>query len=309
MNRIGIILATGCAGLALLVAAFGGVRAYRPARADHAALAQPKTPAQPVADKSDAQEDDDETTIRFVKNPEQIPLFMARDLDGNVISSAAYKGKVVFINFWATWCPPCREEIPELIKLQDKYKDQLQILAISEDEAPAEALKSFARQAHINYPIMQVTREIETDFGGVPALPTVFVINKDGGIVQKHVGFYPVSVYDREVRALAGMPIDAKIETFEDTGQIFLKNAKNATELPGVDLSKLTPAQKQVALRRLNSESCTCGCRLTLAQCRINDTACPTSRKLANQIVQEILSGKPSEPPAAKPDDDDTSTD
>jgi hypothetical protein len=104
------------------------------------------------------------------------------------------------------------------------------------------------------------------------------------------------------------MSVDAKIETFEDTGQIFLKNAKNATELPGVDLSKLTPAQKQVALKRMNSESCTCGCRLTLAQCRINDTACPTSRQIANKIVQEILSGKPSESPA-KSDDDDSSTD
>jgi thiol-disulfide isomerase/thioredoxin len=308
MNRIGIILASGCAGLALLVAAFGGVRAYRPAASVHASVASPKAAAQPVADNSSAQDDDDAMVIRFAKNPEPVPLFMARDIDGNVISTAAFKGKVVFVNFWATWCPPCREEIPELVKLQDKYKDQLQILAISEDEAPAEVLKAFARQAHINYPIMQVTREIETDFGGVPALPTVFVINKDGGIVQKHVGFYPVSVYDREVRALVGMSVDVKIETFEDTGQIFIKNAKNATELPGVDLSKLSPAQKQIALRRMNSETCTCGCRLTLAQCRINDTVCPTSRKLANAIVQEILSGKPSEPPA-KPDDDDSSTD
>ncbi len=295
--------------MALLAAAFGGVRAYHPAvaaAAIHAAVAQPKETAQPIADEANAQ-DDDEAVVRFVKNPEPIPLFMARDLDGNVVSTAAYKGKVVLVNFWATWCPPCREEIPELVKLQDKYKDQLQILSISEDEAPPEVVRAFARQAHINYPILLVTQELETDFGGVPALPTVFVINRDGGIVQKHVGFYPVAVYDREIRALTGMPIDARIETFEDTGQIFMKNAKNATELPGVDLSKLTPAQKQVALRRMNSETCTCGCRLTLAQCRINDTACPTSRQIANKIVQEILSGKP-EPPA-KPDDDNSSTD
>ncbi|MGC1687856.1 MAG: TlpA disulfide reductase family protein [Candidatus Acidiferrales bacterium] len=308
MNRIGILLANACAGLALLVAAFGGVRSFRPASvAAHASITQPKVSIKLAADTADAQDDDDDSVIHFVKNPEPIPLFMAHDLDGNVISTAAYKGKVVLVNFWATWCPPCREEIPELIKLQDKYKDQMQVLAISEDEAPPEALKAFARQAHINYPVMKVTQEIETDFGGVPALPTLFVINKDGGIVQKHVGFYPVAVYDREIRALAGLSVDAKIETFEDTGQIFLKNAKNATELPGVDLSKLTPAQKQVALRRMNSETCTCGCRLTLAQCRINDTACPTSRKIANQIVQDILAGKQPESPAKS--DDDNSTD
>ncbi|MGA8269008.1 MAG: TlpA disulfide reductase family protein, partial [Candidatus Acidiferrales bacterium] len=211
MNRIGILLASGCAGLALLAAAFGGVRAYHPAvaaAAIHAAVAQPKETAQPIADEANAQ-DDDEAVVRFVKNPEPIPLFMARDLDGNVVSTAAYKGKVVLVNFWATWCPPCREEIPELVKLQDKYKDQLQILSISEDEAPPEVVRAFARQAHINYPILLVTQELETDFGGVPALPTVFVINRDGGIVQKHVGFYPVAVYDREIRALTGMPIDA----------------------------------------------------------------------------------------------------
>jgi thiol-disulfide isomerase/thioredoxin len=310
MNRIGLILAGVCAALAVLAAALSGAHTLRPSSAVHAAMAELKTASHVYPDTkgSNGQEDNDNgAVIHFVKNPEPIPLFMTRDLDGTVISTAAYRGKVMLVNFWATWCPPCREEIPELVKLQDTYKDQLQILSISEDEAPPEVLKAFARQAHINYPIMLVTREIETDFGGVPALPTSFLVNKDGGIVQKHVGFYPVSVYDREIRALSGLPVDARIETFEDTGQIFLKNAKNATELPGVDLSKLTPEQKQFALRRMNSETCTCGCKLTLAQCRINDTACPISRQIAAKIVQEILAGKP-EPPPTKPSDGDTST-
>jgi thiol-disulfide isomerase/thioredoxin len=309
VNRIGLILAGTCGALAVLVAALSGAHALIHSKSVHAAMTELKAAARNTSNKvaSGSQEDDDSgAVIRFAKNPEPIPLFMARDLDGNVISTAAYKGKVLIVNFWATWCPPCREEIPTLVKLQETYKDQMQILSISEDDSSPETVRAFARQTHINYPIVLVTREIEDDFGGVPALPTSFLISKDGGIVQKHVGFYPASVYDREIRALAGLPVDVKIETFEDTGQIFLKNAKNATELPGVDLSKLTPEQKQIALRRMNSESCTCGCKLTLAECRINDTACPISRQLAAKIVQEVLAGKP-EPPPTKPSDGSSS--
>lgn len=70
---------------------------------------------------------------------------------------------------------------------------------------------------------------------------------------------------------------------------VLLANAKNATELPGVDLSKLTPAQKKAAFRQLNEQKCTCGCDLTLAQCRINDTSCPVSAGLANQVVEKVL--------------------
>jgi hypothetical protein len=84
--------------------------------------------------------------------------------------------------------------------------------------------------------------------------------------------------------------VDATIETFEDTGQIFLKNAVLATELPNVDFTGLNPAQKKTALKRMNSETCDCGCTLTLAQCRINDTSCPVSKKLAAQVVKEIAS-------------------
>jgi hypothetical protein len=72
-------------------------------------------------------------------------------------------------------------------------------------------------------------------------------------------------------------------------GQIFLKNAARATSLPGVDFTGLTPEQKKVALKRMNSEICDCGCRLTLAQCRINDTTCPVSKALAAKVVKEIL--------------------
>jgi thiol-disulfide isomerase/thioredoxin len=304
MNRIAILLASALAGLALLFAAYGGVRAARIGNKPPIAASKAGAVASASLKGSAATGQDigDEPVIRFVKNPEPIPPFMARDVEGNVVSSADLKGKVVLVNFWATWCPPCRQEIPEMIQLQNEFKDQLRIISISEDEAPPAAVRAFAQNAHINYPIVMLTQEIEDDFGGIPALPTSFLVNRDGGVMDKHVGYYTIDVYEREIRALSGMQVYARIETFEDTGELFLKNAVNATELPGVDLSQLTPEQKHVALKRMNAESCTCGCGLTLAQCRINDTGCPTSRELAAKIVKEILSGRQPPPDKAAKD-------
>jgi hypothetical protein len=86
-------------------------------------------------------------------------------------------------------------------------------------------------------------------------------------------------------------------------GQVFLKNAANATELPGVSFKGLTADQKKVALRRLNSETCSCGCKLTLSQCRVNDTECPYSGKLAAQVVKEVAGGaRPARKAPAKGD-------
>ncbi len=239
--------------------------------------------------------------IRFVKDPQPVPAFAAKDLDGNTVSTADWPGKVTLVTFWATWCPPCRAEIPQLIFLQKQYADQLRVVGISVDESPPEEVKDFAEQSGINYPIVMATREIARKFGGVPALPTSFVVDREGRVVQKHVGLYPPAVYEREIRALLGLPVDAAVETFEDNGQIFLANAAHATELPGVDLSKLKPDQKKAALKRMNSEDCNCGCKLTIAQCRINDTQCQLSTGLAKQIVEDSAREQTSSPEAHDP--------
>jgi thiol-disulfide isomerase/thioredoxin len=228
------------------------------------------------------------TTIRFVKNPEPLPNFALMGLDGQVLSPAEWQGKAVLLNFWATWCPPCREEIPDLIELQAKYSDRLQIVGFSVDEGSPDAVKGFVQKARLNYPVAIVSPEFQAKFGGILGLPTSFVVDTNGRVVQKHVGLRDPALYEVEIRALLGLPVQAKIETFEDTGQIFLTNAKRATELPGVDLSKLTPERKQAALRQFNEQKCTCGCGLTLAQCRINDSSCPVSQATATQIVEKI---------------------
>jgi thiol-disulfide isomerase/thioredoxin len=230
---------------------------------------------------------DEGRVVRFASNPQPLPAFLVNDMNGNPVSTAAWKGKVVLLNFWATWCPPCRAEVPVLIDLATRYKDRVQIVGISLDDGPEE-VQQFIKETGINYPVVMANREIISEYGGIPALPTLFVVNTDGNVVQKHEGLYSRDLYETEIRLLLGLPADATIETFSDTGQIFLKNAALATELPNVDFGGLTADQKKTALRRMNSEKCDCGCRLTLAQCRINDTACGVSRRITASIVKQI---------------------
>jgi cytochrome c biogenesis protein CcmG/thiol:disulfide interchange protein DsbE len=232
--------------------------------------------------------DDSANVIRFVRDPSPAPPFLLNDLDGDVISTAAYHGKVVLINFWATWCPPCREEIPEMIGLAKKFSGNLQIIGVSMDDDPASEVRAFARGQNMNYPIVMGSDKLSEEYGGVDALPTTFVLDTNGRVVQKHMGVYPEEVYDREIRALLGMHVDEPVETFADTGQIFLRNVAHATSLPGVDFSGLTPGLKKLALKRLNTELCACGCKRTVAQCRMTDPDCATSKALAAKIIREI---------------------
>jgi cytochrome c biogenesis protein CcmG/thiol:disulfide interchange protein DsbE len=226
--------------------------------------------------------------IRFVRNPDTAPDFKLDDLDGKPVTLSAAHGKVILLNFWATWCGPCRAEIPDLIELQTKYKDRLQIIGISVDDDDADAVKKVVTETGINYPVAMASPEVRMQYGGIVALPTSFVLDTEGRVVQKHEGLHDPLLYEIEVRALLGMPIPARVETFEDTGEIFLKHADRALELPGVDMAKLTPEQKQAALHRFNAESCTCGCNFTLAQCRIYDRGCAISKGRTEKIVAEV---------------------
>jgi len=230
----------------------------------------------------------DANVIRFVKNPDAAPAFQLNDLNGKPVSLAEARGKIVLLNFWATWCGPCRAEIPDLVDLQKRYADKFEIIALATDEDDPDEVRRFVLQSGINYRVAMSSDAVRRDYGGIAALPTSFVIDPEGRIVQKHVGLNDPSIYELEVRAMLGQAVDAKVEYFEDNGQIFLKNAERATELPGVDFSKLNANQRSVALRRMNAESCNCGCKLTLAQCRINDSACRVSLALTAKVVSQV---------------------
>ena len=245
----------------------------------------------PAAAYTDQQAGQATAPIRFVRNPQPVPDFTVADLEGRPIASADWRGKVTIVNFWATWCLPCQQEIPDFVALQEKYREQLQIVGFSMDEGSADEVRRFVEERKINYRVAMAGSDLDVRFGGIMGLPTTFVVDPQGRIVQKHVGLISPTVYEQEVRALAGLPVAGPVETFDDTGQVSLANAAHATSIPGLDLSVLTPAQKQTALQRLNAEVCTCGCGLTLAQCRINDSSCGFSLPLAKQVVEEIVRG------------------
>jgi thiol-disulfide isomerase/thioredoxin len=211
-----------------------------------------------------------------------------RDIDGRQISPAALRGKAVLVNFWATWCPPCRAEIPDLVALQAKYGDKVQIIGVSQDEGSVEVVRRFAAEQHMNYPIVMMTPELDRAFPGIAALPTSFVLDRESRLVQRHVGMLNAIVTEQEMRALAGLPVSASIEEVERGQPARLENAAQATSIPGVDLARLSPERRMQALQKLNSEPCTCGCDNTVAKCRIDDPKCTTSLPLAQRIVQEI---------------------
>jgi thiol-disulfide isomerase/thioredoxin len=233
-------------------------------------------------------------TIRFVRNPDPAPAFELPGLDGKAVKLADYRGKVMVLNFWATWCGPCRAEVPDLVELQEKYKDQLQVIGLVVDDDDQDAIKKFAAKFGVNYPIAIANDDIRLEYGGIPALPTSFILDAEGRVVQKHEGLRDPVLYEVEIRSLLGLPIgNIRVETFEDKGEIFLKHADRASELPGVDLSKLTPEQKTAALHKFNAEMCTCGCGYTLAQCRVLDRNCSVSKEATEKIIAALKGGKP----------------
>src|SRR5579863_7730506 len=294
MKKLYIIALVAVVGLSLLALGLAAAHERRVNAAGRVASPTGLSAARSAAQDNSSDDEDNPKVIRFASNPEPMPPFLVNDLDGRVLSTAEWRGKVVIVMFWATWCPPCREEIPEMIDLANRYKDRLQIVGVSEDDdATPEEVHEFAKAAKINYPIVMGKDGISREWGGTPALPTSFIVNTDGRVVQKHVGLYPAEVYDREIRVLLGEHTDSKIQTFVDQGQIFMKNAANATDLPDVDFSGLKPGQKRIALKQMNSDTCTCGCKLTIAQCRINDSSCDTSQKIAAQIVRHAAASHP----------------
>jgi len=232
----------------------------------------------------------EKVTLRFYRDPKPAPVFTATDLDGRPISMAALRGKVVIVNFWATWCGPCRAEIPDLVALQEKYRDQLQIIGISEDEGGPEVVRRFVAEHQMNYPVVMSTPELERKFPGIGALPTSFVIDREARVVQKHVGMLTARTTEYEARHLAGLPVNASIEEVDQSQglKLNLEHGAQALTIPGIDLASLPLAKRTEALQKLNSQPCTCGCDLTVAKCRVDDPSCGVSLPLARQIVAQI---------------------
>lgn len=131
------------------------------------------------------------------------PAWTLRDVDGRPVSSAQTHGKVVILDFWATWCPPCRAEIPGFVELQKTYGDQgLVVIGVSMDRAGPVAVKSFMEQTGMNYPVVMGDETISQAFGGIEALPTTFIINREGHLVGRHVGYTDQPEFERAIKPL-----------------------------------------------------------------------------------------------------------
>jgi len=129
------------------------------------------------------------------------PDFTLIDMEGKEVSLSDYKGKVILLDFWATWCGPCRKEIPSFIKLQNDYKEDVVVLGISLDQNGPKAVIPFAKKMGINYPVVYGNGQVVQAYGGVRSIPTTFVIDKEFNIQRKYVGLTDHSVFEKDILA------------------------------------------------------------------------------------------------------------
>jgi len=131
------------------------------------------------------------------------PDFTLTSTEGKPIKLSDYRGKVVVLDFWATWCPPCKAEIPDFIKLYSKYKgDGFQMLGVSLDQGGLNDVVPFIKDHGINYPIVLGTEEVVSAYGGIRGIPTTFVIDKKGNVRDSFMGYRPASVFEDLVKQL-----------------------------------------------------------------------------------------------------------
>jgi thiol-disulfide isomerase/thioredoxin len=131
------------------------------------------------------------------------PAWKLQDLDGKTVSSDDFKGKVVILDFWATWCPPCRAEIPGLIDLQKAYgKQGLMVVGVSVDQGGADVIKPFVKKFGMNYPVLVADDKVQQAFGGFDAIPVTLVIDRQGRIVKRHLGLTEKDEFEAEIKPL-----------------------------------------------------------------------------------------------------------
>jgi len=140
----------------------------------------------------------------FAAAPDKMPEFtLASAVDDSAVDSKQYSGKVLLVNFWATWCGPCREEIPSLIKLrEDLGKDGFEVIGIAMDEGGRTAISRFSEKAGITYPLALGTPKVARAFGGIIGIPQSFLVDREGKIVKSYAGLIDHDVLEQAIMKL-----------------------------------------------------------------------------------------------------------
>ncbi|MEB3329437.1 MAG: TlpA disulfide reductase family protein [Candidatus Sericytochromatia bacterium] len=128
---------------------------------------------------------------------------LLRNADGKAFKLSSMKGKVRLIDFWATWCPPCRKEIPSFIALQKKYQAKgLEVIGVCIEQDANEKVNAFAKEYGINYTSVISSAEVEAAYGGIRSIPTTFLVDRQGHIVKKYIGETPMETFEADLKKL-----------------------------------------------------------------------------------------------------------
>jgi thiol-disulfide isomerase/thioredoxin len=146
-----------------------------------------------------------ETNYNTVQEKSKAPDFTLVSTDGKEINLSDYKGKIVILDFWATWCGPCRRGIPDLVSIQNSYKNKVIVIGISlDDDRTKNDILPFMKEYGVNYPVVYGTSEVVTSYGSIRAIPTSFIIDQKGNIVDKYIGLVSKEIFLNRVKSLLG---------------------------------------------------------------------------------------------------------
>ncbi len=134
---------------------------------------------------------------------EPAPNFTLKNASGQTVELARLHGKVVVVNFWATWCGPCRAEIPGMLEVYEKYKGKgLEIVGISVDRDGWSVINPFVKKLNIKYPVVLGNGEVTDAYGGIDAIPTSFFVDRNGRVLLRHVGYMSKEDFEKAVRSV-----------------------------------------------------------------------------------------------------------